>query len=91
MSVIFETHLNPAGTNIGGALRSAVRLAGKRDYDRWPTYRAGGSDRPQSIIIFLTDGLPTVGTLSLGRVLAQTRAQNAEIKVSSSESIHMLC
>lgn len=59
-----------------------MRLAGKRDYDRWPTYRAGGADKPHPIIIFLTDGLPTVGTLSLGRVLAQTRAQNAEIKVA---------
>ncbi|KAE8736994.1 hypothetical protein FOCC_FOCC017549 [Frankliniella occidentalis] len=70
------------GTNIGGALRSAVRLAGKRDYDRWPTYRSGAADRPQPLIVFLTDGLPTVGTLSLGRVLAQTRAQNVEIKAA---------
>ncbi len=50
------------GTNIDEALGTALRLAD------------GKSERPQ-VVIFLTDGLPTVGERDAGRIIANVQAR----------------
>jgi len=70
------------GTNIGGALRSALKLASRRDFERWAGHGGSTGAPPQPLIVFLSDGLPTVGTLSANRILAATRAANAETRAS---------
>jgi Ca-activated chloride channel family protein len=60
----FVKNLKPSGgTNINGAL-----LATMRQFDR--------SDRPK-LVVFMTDGLPTVGETSVGRIV--TNAHDARV------------
>ncbi|MCA1558025.1 MAG: VWA domain-containing protein, partial [Acidobacteria bacterium] len=60
----FVRNLKPSGgTNINGAL-----LAAMKQFDR--------SERPK-LVVFMTDGLPTVGETNVGRII--TNAHNARI------------
>jgi Ca-activated chloride channel family protein len=54
------------GTNINGALQAALRQ-----------FDGGGGDRPQ-MLVFLTDGLPTVGETNAQRIVENARHQKRE-------------
>lgn len=41
----------------------------------------GSQGHPQPMLVFLTDGIATVGELLTSRILAQARALNSEIRV----------
>ena len=57
------------GTNIHGALASAVK----------PTDAPSAEKRPK-YILFLTDGLPTVGQTNENSILKDTAAANRQVK-----------
>mgnify|MGYP000123700555 CR=1 FL=1 len=75
------------GTNISGALRRALQLVAKQDYgtngieEAEAKHYIDSQTVPQPMMIFLTDGIATIGELVTGRILAQVRAVNTEIKV----------
>ncbi|KAJ4439313.1 hypothetical protein ANN_07435 [Periplaneta americana] len=76
------------GTNISGALRKALQLAAKEKYGTGSVDESGekrdfgSEDKPQPMLIFLTDGIATVGELLSSKILAQVRAVNTEIKAA---------
>ncbi|XP_068085531.1 inter-alpha-trypsin inhibitor heavy chain H3 [Anabrus simplex] len=68
------------GTNINGALRKALQLIAKKQYDM---LKVNDSENiPQPVVVFLTDGIPTIGELRNSRILAYTRAINTETKAA---------
>ncbi|PNF17383.1 hypothetical protein B7P43_G02959 [Cryptotermes secundus] len=71
------------GTNISGALRKALQLAAKQQYGfpekMGENLNLGSQGQPQPMLVFLTDGIATVGELLTSRILAQARALNSEI------------
>jgi hypothetical protein len=73
------------GTNISGALRKALQLAAKQQYDAdgksVKNWDLGSQGHPQPMLLFLTDGIATVGELLTSRILSQARALNSEIRV----------
>lgn len=72
------------GTNISGALRKALQLAAKQQYGAadktGDNLDLGSQGHPQPMLVFLTDGIATVGELLTSRILAQARALNSEIR-----------
>ncbi|MHB0938587.1 MAG: VIT and vWA domain-containing protein [Armatimonadota bacterium] len=58
------------GTNINGALNSALELFRNKPDDFVPQ---------PNIIIFLTDGLPTVGETNVEKILANVKAKNTAL------------
>ena len=75
------------GTNISGALRTALQLVAKQDYgsngveEAEEKHYIDSQTVPQAMVVFLTDGIATVGELVTGKILAQVRAVNTEIRV----------
>ncbi|XP_049798868.1 inter-alpha-trypsin inhibitor heavy chain H4-like [Schistocerca nitens] len=67
------------GTNIYEALRKALQLASKRQYN---TENKNATDLPQPMILFLTDGVATIGQIRPSRILAGVRAHNTETKAT---------
>jgi hypothetical protein len=66
-------------------LRKALQLAAKQQYgtgdktdENWDL---GSQGHPPPMLVFLTDGIATVGELLTSRILAQARALNSEIRV----------
>lgn len=62
----------PAGTNIDGAIQTGSALL--RDYLSGPE----ASPNSVSLIIFLTDGRPTVGEVQSAAILGNTRSATQE-------------
>ncbi|GLH02926.1 UDP-sugar transporter UST74c [Gryllus bimaculatus] len=68
------------GTNINSALRKALELAAKHKVNSEKSGIPGLS--VPSIILLLSDGIPTTGELRSSRILATTRARNTEIQAT---------
>ncbi len=70
------------GTDIDDALRKALELRNQRKPEAEPgdagqsAQPRGGAERP-FVVIFLTDGQPTVGTTEEGEILADVQRANA--------------
>lgn len=72
MFPLFET-----ATNIHGALRKALNLASRR------SNITDARDIPDAMMIFLTDGLPTVGEVKPNKIHSSIRSYNTETKASN--------
>jgi hypothetical protein len=68
-------------------LRKSLQLAAERQYGLSNADKPGDNrdlesqDCPQPMLVFLTDGIATVGELLTARILAEVRALNTEIRV----------
>jgi hypothetical protein len=68
-------------------LRKALQLAAKQQYAARAVDETGensdlrSQDNPQPMLVFLTDGIATIGELLSSKILAQMRAVNTEIRV----------
>jgi len=69
-------HLFPSGTNIHDTLKTAIRVAHEG------LQNVTAEDKPEPIIVFLTDGEPTVGEVQPNKIQATVREFNYDPEAS---------
>jgi Ca-activated chloride channel family protein len=73
----FIDHLKPiGGTAIDDALQKAISLARSREHSLDDNGLVRLSDRRPFVIIFLTDGMPTIGTTDENQIVANVKKSN---------------